>query len=90
MMFAPPMLRRLIAPAWRLALQARILRVLPAMYVVAISSLENSAALLAGDPGVLIGDRSGEEIANLISQMGGAIGIVDALLHATPQAQGVE
>jgi hypothetical protein len=89
MMFAPPTLSRLFLPAWRLGVQARILHVLPAMYAVATSSLENNAALLAGGPGVVIGDRSSKEIANLISQTG-AIGIVDALLHDTPQAQGVE
>jgi hypothetical protein len=89
MMFASPTLRRSIAPAWRLGVQARSLGVLPAKYAVATSSLEDSAALLAGGPGVVSGHRLGEEIANLISQMC-AIGTVDALLHDTPQAQGVE
>jgi Rod binding protein len=88
MMSASPTLRRVIASAWWPGQQALVLCVLLAVPAGANPCIENDAALLGGGRGDVFRDMLSQRSVSLISRTGG-IGIADALLRATRQAQEV-
>jgi Rod binding domain-containing protein len=88
MMSASPTLRRVIASAWWPGPQALVLYMLLAIPAGANPSIEHDGALLGGGRGDVLQDMLRQRNVSLISRTGG-IGIADALLRATRQAQGV-